>query len=131
MPVERDEEKRVAVDGQRHRARTGASGIGDAESVTPTRHDRERGQGYRRSVRLTTSTVDQKYRRLRVAPLEDDLGRMLPLGHQDHVVGIVGVVKSAMMIPEIRLLHDQRAEDAVGDVGACGQRDRKRPVGRR
>lgn len=120
VSVECNQEERVTVDGQRHRARTGTSGVSDAESVPSAWHDRERGQRHRESVGLTTFAIDQKHRRLRAALVKHDLRRMLPLAHQYHVTRIVGVVKGAMRLPEIRLLHDQRAENAVGDVRACG-----------
>lgn len=118
MSVKRNQEERVAVDEQRHRTCTGSSGVSDAESVTSSGNDRECLEGYHRSAGLTTFPIDQKNRRLRVTLIERVFRRVLPLGHQDHMVGIVNVVKSAMGLPKIRLLHDERAEDAVRDVSA-------------
>lgn len=118
MSIKCNQEERVAFDEQRHGTRTGASGVSDAESVTSSGNDRECREGYRGSAGLTTLPIDQKNRRLRVTLIERVLRRMLPLGHEDHVIRVVDIVKGAMGFPNVRLLYDKRAEDAVGDVSA-------------
>lgn len=118
MSVKCNQKEHVAVDEQRHGTRTGASGISDAESVTSSGNDRECCVGYRRSVGLTTLSIDQKNRRLHVTLIKRDFRRVLPLCHQDHVIRVVDVVKGTMGFSEIRLSHNKRAENTISHVSA-------------
>lgn len=108
----------MIVDEKRHRACTGAAGIRDAESVTSSWNDCKCGQGNRGATGLAAFPIDQKNRRFRVTVKKRHVRRMLPLGYQDHVIGVVDVVKGAMGLQKVRLLNDQRAENAVADISA-------------
>jgi len=43
---------------------------------------------------------------------------MLPLAYQDYMVRVVNIVKGAMGLHKVHLFNDQRAENAIADIGA-------------
>jgi hypothetical protein len=108
----------VIVDGKRYRTCTSAADIRDAESMTSSWNDRERGQRNHGSIGLAASSINQKNRRFRVAVIKRYVWRMLPLGYQDHMASVVDIIKGAMGLYKVRLFYDQRAENAITDIGA-------------
>lgn len=122
LAVEGDQKEGVSVDEDSYRAGSSATGVGQPESVTPSREHGELGQRNPGSVRLPSSSVHQKDGRFRVAVRERDLARVLPLAHQNHVARVVDVVQCPVRIPYVRLLHYQRPEYAIRDVVPCKSR---------
>ena len=117
LAIESDQKKGMSIDGDRYWTGSSTTSVRNAESVTSSRDNCEPGQRDVGPIWLPSPAIHQKDRWFRVAVGERDFGGMLPLAHENHMIRIVDIVKSAMRIFDIGLLHDQRAKYAISNVG--------------
>ena len=116
LAIEGDQKKGVSIYGDRYWTGSSTAGVGNAKSVTSSWNNGEPRQRYVWSIWLASPAVHEKNRWFRVTFRVRDLWGMLPLADKHRMIRVVDIVKSAMRLPDIRLLDDQRAKYAISDV---------------
>ena len=116
LTIEGNQKKGMYVYRDGYWTGSSTASVSNAKSMTSSWNNGELRQRYVWSIWLASLAVHEKNRWFRVTLRVRDLWGMLPLAHKHHMIRVVDIVKSAMRVPDISLLHDQRAKYTISDV---------------